>query len=212
MKERLFFIVLLSIAIGVHGQQLKTIRKSNGAFYEEYLALASDTSIKEGRYLKRYRDYVIEQGAFKNNQKYGRWAYFSLDGVFEFEYDYNTHKVIKISTRQTPEEYMETPILFHGSPIIPYLYMVRNIYYPTEAKNKNISGKVVLAININKKGEVTSLYLKEKLHPLLDKEVMKVAKTMPAHWQWIPATYHGQNISGEYLIDIEFELTEGRLR
>ncbi|WP_066628487.1 energy transducer TonB [Labilibacter marinus] len=206
MKYTLSVILLFVFAFSTFAQ-VKTIRKSNNAFYEEFLVLKSDTSIKSGRYIKKYKNYVIERGAFKNNEKYGKWAYFSLDGVFEFEYDYTNNKVVKISNKQTPDEYLETPILFHGSPIIPYLFMVRRIHYPTEAKNKDITGKVVLAININKKGDITSLYIKEKLHPLLDKEVMRVAKTMPNNWEWIPATYHGQNISSEYLIDISFELT-----
>lgn len=206
MKYILVFIFLIACSLTGFAQ-VKTIRKSNNAFYEEYLALKSDTSVKNGRYIKKYKNYIIERGAYKNNIKYGKWAYFSLDGIFEFEYDYTNNKVIKISNKQAPEEYLETPILFHGSPIIPYLFMVRHIHYPSEAKNKDIAGKVVLAININKKGDITSLYIKEKLHPLLDKEVMRVAKTMPNNWEWIPATYHGQNISSEYLIDISFELT-----
>ncbi len=194
--------------MNIHAQSTRTIKRTNGLFYEEYLALNSDTSIKNGRYLRKYRNFVIERGAFENGKKVGRWAYFSLEGYFEFEFDYNTNKVIKISNRQTPEEYLETPVLFKGSPIIPYLYMVRNVIYPSEAKNKDITGKVVLAIRINKQGEITSLFIKEKLHPLLDKEVMKVAKTFPLHWKWIPATYHGQNIDSEYLIDIIFEVVE----
>ncbi len=207
MKKAILVILAIAFVLNLNAQNVKTIRRTNGNFYEEYLAQKSDTSIKDGRYLKKYKHYIIERGAYKNNKKFGRWLYFSLEGFFEFEYDYNSNKVIKITTRRTPEEYMETPILFHGSPIIPYLYMVRNIRYPATAKNKNITGKIVLAIHINKNGRVTSLFLKKKLHPLLDKEVMNVAKTMPMHWQWIPATYHGKNINSEYLIDIEFELT-----
>ncbi len=191
-----------------YAQEHETVRKHNGPFFEEYLAFTSDTAIKDGRYLKKYKDFIIEQGIYKENKKFGRWAYFSLDGIFEFEYDHNTQKVIKISSKQTPEEYTETPVLFLGSPIIPYLFMVNHIVYADEAKNKNITGKIVLAIRINSKGQITSLFIKEKLHPILNAEVMRVAKTIPSHWQWIPATYKGKNINSEYLIDIQFDLTE----
>ncbi|MGQ1784243.1 MULTISPECIES: energy transducer TonB [unclassified Saccharicrinis] len=209
MKQALIYILFVAYAFCSNAQGLQTIRKSNGPFSEEYLALRSDTSIKEGRYLKKYKNFVIERGAFKNNNKFGRWVYFSLDGHFEFEYDYNSQKVIKIANKQTPEEYMETPVLFLGSPLIPYLFMVNNIVYSDEAKDKNIKGKIILAIRVNNKGQITSLFIQEKLHPLLDKEVMRVAKTMPLHWEWIPATYNGENINSEYLIDIQFELAEG---
>ncbi len=209
---RVFTIILLFILVSyssVFCQELKTIRKTNGAFYEEYTALKEDVSIKNGRYIRKYKDFIIEQGAYSKGEKTGRWAYFSLEGYFEFEYDYTNHKVVRISDKNNPEEYVETPVLFHGSPIIPYLYMVSHINYPVEAKTKDITGKVVLAIGINQRGQITSLFIKEKLHPLLDKEVMKVAKTFPNNWEWIPATYNGQNINSEYLIDIEFELISG---
>lgn len=196
------------LAIGAHGQATKLIQRIDDIFHEEYHVLSRDTTIKSGLYLKKYKTYVIERGLFKNNQPFGKWSYFSLDGIFDFEYDHTDHKVVKISTKHNPEDYLETPILFYGSPIIPYLFMVRNIVYPTEAKNKDITGKLSLAININKTGKIVSFYIKEKLHPLLDQEVIRVAKTMPAHWKWIPATYHGQNISSEYVIDIQFELVE----
>ncbi len=208
LKKLLFIYAFVVLVICVNAQTTTRIQRMNDIFFEDYRALVNDTSIKNGMYLKKYKDYVIERGSFRNNERFGKWAYFSLDGIFEFEYDHTERKIVKISTKHNPEEYLETPILFYGSPIIPYLYMVRNIVYPSDAKNKNITGKVGLAININKTGKVTSFYIKEKLHPLLDQEVIRVAKTMPSHWKWIPATYHGQNISSEYLIDIQFELIE----
>ncbi len=157
-------------------------------------------------YIRKFRDYIVERGDYINGQKSGRWVYFSLDGVFEFEYDYNLKKVTKIANRQTPEEYMQTPVFFDGSPIIPYLYLVSNVCYPDEAKNQNITGKISLKLNISHDGQITALSLSQSLHPLLDKEVLKVAKTFPMDWKWIPATYNGNNIDSEYQIDIEFEL------
>ena len=208
LKKLLFLIAFAFIILCVNAQTIKHIQRINDIFYEDYHALVNDTSIKSGLYIKKYKDYVIERGLFRNNKRFGKWAYFSLDGIFEFEYDHTNCKVVKISTKHNPEDYLETPIFFYGSPIIPYLYMVRNIVYRSEAKNKNITGRVSLAINIDKTGQITNFYIKEKLHPILDREVIRVAKTMPTDWQWIPATYHGQNISSEYLIDIEFELID----
>ena len=150
----------------------------------------------------------MKEGLFKNGIKTGKWIYFSLDGHFEFEYNYDANKVSKIANRQTPEEYFETPVFFDGSPLIPYIYIVNHVRYPYQAKKDNIKGKITLAVCVNKEGKPIQLYLKEKLHPLLDKEVMNAAKSFPRHWKWIPATYHGQNIDSEYHIDIEFELME----
>lgn len=211
-KLSLYLCIILSLnSIVLQGQETQLIQKSNGAFYEEYQALKSDTSVRNGRYFRKYKNDLIEQGTYIQGNKCGRWAYFSFEGIFEFEFDYNTYKVVKIAGKQLPEDYLETPVFFLGSPIIPYLHMARNIRYPNEAKEHDINGKITLAMKINKNGHILSLHLKKKLHPLLDKEVIKVAKTFPNKWEWIPATYHGQNIDSEYQIDIEFELVSDSL-
>lgn len=205
------FIILSYNSIVLQGQETRFIQKSNGSFYEEYQVLKSDTSIRNGRYIRKYKKYIIEQGTYIQGNKCGRWTYFSFEGIFDFEFDYTTNKVVKIAGKQSPEDYLETPVFFLGSPIIPYLYMARNIRYPIEAKEHDINGKISLVLKINKKGQILSLHIKKKLHPLLDKEVIKVAKTFPNNWEWIPATYNGQNIDSEYQIDIEFELASSSL-
>jgi TonB family protein len=207
LLKYIFVTIVFSLStFNTEAQQVKLIKKKQDPFYEEYYALKNDTSIKHGRYFRKYKKDIIEQGNYINGVKDGHWAYFSLEGVFEFEYNYNKKKVCNMAARHSEEDFKETPVLFHGSPIIPYLYMVTRVQYPAGAKNKDITGKIILALNIDKNGNITSMYLKEKLHPLLDHEVMKVAKTFPSYWKWIPATFHGQPINSQYTIEIEFEL------
>ncbi len=210
MKKQLIYILVLLLfpVVNIAGQNIVLKTTKGRLFYEEYYVLKSDTSVKNGIYIRKFRDYIVERGAYKNGEKFGIWVYFSLDGMFEFEYDYNLKKVTKIANRQTQEEYMRTPVFFDGSPIIPYLYLVSHVCYPDEAKNKDITGRISLQLNISHDGQITALSLSKNLHPLLDKEVLKVAKTFPADWKWIPATYNGNNIDSEYQIDIEFELYE----
>ncbi len=201
-------ILLYFCFLDTSAQETTLLTKKYDFFYEQYYAFKNDTSIKHGRYLRKYKGFVIERGVYKNGEKNGRWVYFSLNGVFEFEYDYNTKKVTKIANRQTPDEYIETPVFFDGSPLIPYIYIVNHIDYPQVAKKQDIKGKVTLAVSVNEKGRPVQLQIIEKLHPLLDKEVLRVAKTFPQNWNWIPATYNGQNVVSEYHIDVEFELVE----
>jgi TonB family protein len=98
-----------------------------------------------------------------------------------------------------------TPCLFLGSPLIPYLYIVNKMHYPEKARVKKLGGRVILALKINRKGELWSMYLYKKLDPVLDSEVMRVARSFPDNWQWLPATRNGTKIDGEYLISIEFD-------
>ncbi len=201
-------VILYFCFLNTSAQETTLLTKKYDFFYEQYYALKNDTSIKHGRYFRKYKGFMIERGVYKNGEKNGRWVYFSLNGVFEFEYDYNTKKVTKIANRQTPDEYLETPVFFDGSPLIPYIYIVNHIDYPQIAKNQDIKGKVTLAVSVNTEGKPVQLQIIHKLHPLLDKEVLRVAKTFPRNWNWIPATYNGQNAVSEYHIDVQFELVE----
>ncbi len=210
MVKRLIYISLFCFIFfaNTKAQDTSTRRIQNGSFYEQFDVLKNDTAIKHGKYLRKYKTYVIERGFYKNGVKYGKWIYYSLDGVFDFEYDYNINKVTKIANCNNEEDYIQTPVFFKGSPIIPHVYLTSHINYPDEAKQYNINGKISLAIDVDKHGKISSLHFKKKLHPLLDQEVMKVAKSFPENWQWIPATYNGINTSGTYIIDVEFELID----
>lgn len=204
----LLFLLPVLCTNKVYGQETTLVKRTNGNYYEEYLSLKNDTSIKHGNYYKLYKGNVIEKGQFSNNTKTGKWLYFSLDAIFEYEYNYNTQRISKISGKHKVEDYIQTQAYFKGSPIIPYLFLVKNIRYPVEAKKYNIKGRVSLSIQINSEGKLVSFYINEKLHPLLDKAVIDVAKTFPDNWKWIPAQYNGKNIDGDYIIKIEFELVE----
>ncbi|MBN2165230.1 MAG: energy transducer TonB [Marinilabiliaceae bacterium] len=183
-----------------------TLVKERKNYRLEYQVLKNDTAIRNGWYKYFYKNRIIESGFYKHNRPVGLWRYYSLKGIFEYEYDYSEGRVTRLSGDRDPD--YETPCLFKGSPIIPYLYIVENVNYPKEALDKNLSGKVVLGLKINKKGEVWSLYLVEKMHKSFDAEVLRVARDFPLTWQWLSATKFGEPVDGEYLITIEFELLQ----
>jgi len=186
--------------------QTKKVIANDNYFTREYHVQESDTSVKDGRYKLFYKKKIIESGNYRENRRVGAWQYFSLDEIFEFEYNFDRNLVTKISGKNSNILKQQTPCLFLGSPIIPYLFIVKNINYPEKARKQRVGGKVVLTLKINKKGELWSLYLHQKLDPALDSEVMRVARNFPDEWKWLPATRNGVPVDGEYLITIEFEL------
>lgn len=198
-------VILVSAGTG-YGQALKQKSSRTGPFFKVYEVLASDTAIKHGRYQLFYKDKIIENGRYGAGRPCCMWQYFSLDGVFEFEYDFDEGRLVKLSGERGEQMHYQTPCLFLGSPIVPYIYIVDRMNYPEKAKDLEVEGRVVLALKINKKGELWSMYLYEKLHPLLDSEVMRVARTIPDHWEWLAATRKGIEVNGEYHIAIEFEM------
>ncbi|NPA36331.1 MAG: energy transducer TonB [Chlorobi bacterium] len=169
--------------------------------------LDSDTSVKHGNYKLFYKSNIIENGFYDHNKKTGKWQFFYLQGVFEYEYDFTNSKLLRVSegNKRYNKELKITPSLFVGSPLKPYLFIVSNIHYPKEAKEKRIGGKVILALKINRKGELEDMYLYQRLNPLLDDEVMRVARLFPSDWRWFPATRNGVPVNDEYRITIEFD-------
>lgn len=204
IKGVLLFTFFMLPFVLVHGQQKMKKSLIDGHFRHDYEALRSDTAVKSGYYRLYYKDKLIEKGSFYQGKKAGLWQYYNLQGIFEFEYDYLRERVVRLSGDRDPK--VETPCLFKGSPLIPYIFIARNVFYPVEAREQKINGKVVLTLKINEKGEVWAMYISQKLHPLMDSEVLTVAKRFPAHWQWLPATKAGVPIEGEYLITVYFEI------
>lgn len=82
-------------------------------------------------------------------------------------------------------------------------YMISNVKYPTEAKEKNIEGKVFVSFTIDAKGKVTNVAIAKGADKLLDDEAMRVVKSMP---KWKPATKDGKAVSSEMTLPVLFKL------
>jgi TonB family protein len=61
-------------------------------------------------------------------------------------------------------------------------FFSKNIIYPEKAREKEISGMVFVAFQLNEKGEVTTAKVTKGVDPLLDKEALRVVRSMP-RWE-----------------------------
>jgi TonB family protein len=82
-------------------------------------------------------------------------------------------------------------------------YLGSNINYPEEAKKNNIEGKVFVSFVIDKKGNITNVEPIKMGNGLLEKEALRVIKTMP---KWKPGEKDGKKVSVKYTIPINFKL------
>lgn len=82
-------------------------------------------------------------------------------------------------------------------------YIFSNIFYPTEALNKGIEGKVFVHFCIQKNGKINDVYITKSVHPLLDSAALQLIRTMP---QWQPVLRQGVPESISYTIPVLFEL------
>lgn len=75
--------------------------------------------------------------------------------------------------------------------------------YPEEAKKADIQGRVILQFIIEKDGTPTQPRIVRSVHPLLDKEALRIIRQMP---KWIPGKQDGKPQRVLYTIPVPFQL------
>ena len=77
-------------------------------------------------------------------------------------------------------------------------FIAKNVKYPQAAIDATLQGKTIVGFVVRKDGTVSDVHIKKSSgHAVLDKEAMRVVKTMPA---WKPGkqkadTAHSKSIS-----------------
>lgn len=83
-------------------------------------------------------------------------------------------------------------------------YLSENLRYPKDAADKNIQGKVIVQFQVTKKGRIGEVKIARGIHPSLDREAIRVCKS-------IPKFNPGRNAKGDpvnvwYTLPITFKL------
>ena len=92
---------------------------------------------------------------------------------------------------------------FPGGDIALRTYIAKNTKYPVIAKENNVSGKVFVQFVIGKDGKVSDVKPARKVDPYLDREAVRVVKSMPA---WKPGKQRGKAVKVQYIVPISFVL------
>ncbi|MCX4331272.1 MAG: energy transducer TonB [Muribaculaceae bacterium] len=92
---------------------------------------------------------------------------------------------------------------FPGGEAELYKYLNKNIRYPEIAAQNNIQGRVVVQFVVEKDGSVGEVKVVRGVDPDLDKEAVRVVKSMP---KFIPGKMNGQNVRVWHTLPIKFTL------
>ncbi len=83
-------------------------------------------------------------------------------------------------------------------------YIADNIKYPESARENGIQGTAYVSFKITKEGEVTDARLARGVHPPLDKEAVRVIRSMP---DWKPGMTNGQPMEvPAYTVPVNFTI------
>lgn len=104
---------------------------------------------------------------------------------------------------------METTLTSEAMPQYPggrealHNYISSKIKYPTKCKKDRIEGKVIVRFLIEDNGSVKDVFIQKSVHPDLDKEAIRVVKSMP---RWIPGKKNGSPVRAYYSVPVDFKL------
>ena len=93
--------------------------------------------------------------------------------------------------------------MFPGGDAAIQKYIGDNVVYPEVAKENNIQGRVIVKFCVTSKGGVDKVEILKSVDPELDKEAIRVVKTLPA---FKPGKQGGKPVPVWYMVPINFTL------
>ncbi len=163
--------------------------------------------LRHGPYTLAYKGNVVEKGAYDHGNRVGNWIFRNYHDMVELRYDYTLRRPMYILQHENHTyDKDNNPCIFLGSPVVPFYFIMANVFYPqSEADNKH-GGDVTLTINVDPSGRMSGYYIKQSSTPRFAKAVEKAADRIPRdEWRWVPAKKDGKNVDGEYDILIYFD-------
>ena len=92
---------------------------------------------------------------------------------------------------------------FPGGPSALMQYLSSNIKYPVVAEENGVQGRVVCTFVVERDGSITDVRVIKSVDPSLDKEAVRVVKSMP---KWIPGKQNGSAVRVKYTVPVTFRL------
>jgi TonB family protein len=112
-------------------------------------------------------------------------------------------KPVAVQNEKEPFVVVEEMPVFPGGDSALLMYVAKNTRYPLEAKEKNITGKVILRFVINEYGKVSDITVARGVDPLLDNESIRVVSSLP---DFKPGKQGGVAVPVYYMLPITFAL------
>lgn len=112
------------------------------------------------------------------------------------------------STAQTKKNDMVFDVVevmpqFPGGQIAMLQYLMKNIKYPEQAMKEGIQGRVAVRFIVEKDGSISDVKPILSVHPLLNKEAVRVVKSMP---KWTPGKQNGKPVRVRFNLPVMFKL------
>ena len=111
----------------------------------------------------------------------------------------------KASTVVTTKVYdvVEQMPSFPGGQAALFDFLSKNIHYPVVAEENGIQGRVIVTFVVECDGSITDVRVVKSVDPSLDKEAVRVTKSMP---RWNPGKHNGSAVRVKFTVPVTFRL------
>ena len=82
-------------------------------------------------------------------------------------------------------------------------FLGKNIKYPTISQENGVQGRVIVQFVVNRDGSIVDPVVVRGVDPYLDKEALRVIKTMP---KWKPGKQRGKAVRVKFTVPVMFKL------
>ncbi|RNL49715.1 energy transducer TonB [Pedobacter jejuensis] len=145
---------------------------------------------------------IMEAGSYVNGKLDGDWKLYTESGELKSIKNFNNGTLLPADKSQIQLVDLTPPVFPGGMPEF-YKYIGRNIRYPKEAINANITGRVYFIITIDKEGKAKDFKIISSPSDSLSDEAKRVMLNSP---RWTPGTEAGKPVDMKQTLNINFSM------
>lgn len=161
---------------------------------------------------------IKKEGYYLNNKKHGEFHLYTQSGKLRVLKNYENDSITKLVHYDTitgtilkqiegKENFPDVDAQYVGGPKALQMWITENVNYPTEAVNKNKTGRVYISFVVEPDGSISNVKVLKSVCKSLDNEAIRLVKSMP---KWIPGEVEGEFARTRCQIPINFTLDYGK--
>lgn len=187
-----------------------------------YHVLKSDKSIRHGMYRKESQfGKLLCTGLYKMGKQAGFWAFYGW-GNNQIDYQINFDEggklilsdnkinqkvpIVNALNIEVEETVDQIAICKNGYAEL-LATMSPNLLYPAEARENRIEGVVMVKYYVNELGKMELIGIHKSVHPILDKEALRIFNLIADQFEWYPAIKDGKLVKMKLFHPLTFKLS-----
>jgi protein TonB len=162
-----------------------------------------------------WKPFIAVEGRYSNGKKSGIWTFYKDVDTVELKYDFDGDSVLYfkadafkeysvLTGTDTIKTTLDRPPLYLGGSGYISKVISDNIFYPDEARENSVQGRVLVAFTIYTDRHASAPWVLKSIDGSIDDEAINVASNIPSNWS--PGIKDGKAVTSIYVLPIVFKL------